>query len=361
MKKKVFIMFGLALVCLSLFVSCNFGDSKKEPTEIQKEVNIIEIQNNITETYKRISQGCVGIYASDSLGTSSGSGVVYKEDNGKYYVVTNCHVVEGKSTVRVYRGGSKYYRATVVGKDAKNDIAVLTFSLDLLGGDPVFVNDIFSYDEEIVSVGQTVLAIGCPLGLENFNTLTTGVVSRIEKKWVQTNAEINPGNSGGGLFNAAGRLIGINTQKETYTTTQDEDGTVINIPVEGLGYAISLDVVKKCILDIESKKGDIERPLLGIVVVAVNRYISNKETVGYIQYLPNTSDQGIVISKVEKGVAQDSGVLVNDVILSINNEPATNLSDLEYILHTSLAGETLEVTVYRPSTEKELTIKIVLK
>ena len=177
MKKKVFIMFGLALVCLSLFVSCNFGDSKKEPTEIQKEVNIIEIQNNITETYKRISQGCVGIYASDSLGTSSGSGVVYKEDNGKYYVVTNCHVVEGKSTVRVYRGGSKYYRATVVGKDAKNDIAVLTFSLDLLGGDPVFVNDIFSYDEEIVSVGQTVLAIGCPLGLDNFNTLTTGVVS----------------------------------------------------------------------------------------------------------------------------------------------------------------------------------------
>ena len=68
-----------------------------------------------------------------------------------------------------------------------------------------------------------------------------------------------------------------------------------------------------------------------------------------------------MISKVEKGVAQDSGVLVNDVILSINNEPATNLSDLEYILHTSLAGETLEVTVYRPSTEKELTIKIVLK
>ncbi len=361
MKKKIWIMLSLVFICLGLLTSCNFGDSQKEPTEIQKEVNIIEIQNEITETYKKISPGCVGIYASDSLGISSGSGVVYKEDNGKYYVVTNCHVVEGRSTVRVYRGGSKYYRATVIGKDAKNDIAVLTFSLDLFGGDPVYVNDIFSYDEEIVSVGQTVLAIGCPLGLENFNTLTTGVVSRVEKKWVQTNAEINPGNSGGGLFNAAGRLIGINTQKETYTKTQDEDGNVINIPVEGLGYAISLDVVKKCILDIESKNGDIERPLLGITVVAVNRYISNKETADYIQYLPNTSDQGIVISKVEKGVAQDNGILEHDVILSINKETISNLSDLEYVLHTSLAGDTIEIVVYRPSTAKEMTIKVLLK
>ena len=218
MKKRIFGYIGL-LVCVFVLASCNlFGSTEKEPTEIEKEIPIVEIQSTITEVYNTASKGCVGIYATDGEMASSGSGVVYKNDeaNSLYYVVTNSHVIEDMKTFKVFRGKSNYYEAKVVGNDVSNDLAVLTFSLDLFGGD-VYVHDIFNYKEEIVSVGQTALVIGCPLGLDNYNTLSTGVVSMVNKTTIMTNAEMNPGNSGGGLFNAAGRLIGINTEKQVYT------------------------------------------------------------------------------------------------------------------------------------------------
>ena len=201
MKKK------LLLIAIFFSIILLVGCTEKEPTEIQKEPSIVEIQNNISDVYNKVSSGCVGIYAASSTKASTGSGVVYKEENGLYYVVTNCHVIENTTTVRIFLGGSKYYQGSVVGYDAKNDIAVITFSLDLFGGPDIYVNDFFNYDEEIVIPGQTAIAIGCPLGLENFNSITTGIVSRIENGLIQTDTAINPGNSGGGLFNLAGRNL----------------------------------------------------------------------------------------------------------------------------------------------------------
>ena len=208
MKKRLMAIMLLMLVTLT---SCISG---LLPDTVEKEPDVVQIENDIVTVYDTISKGCVGIYGTSDVGTSLGSGVIYKEDNGTYYVVTNHHVIDKMQELKIYRGGSKYYRATVLGSDKQNDIAVITFTLDLFGGDEVYIHDIFSYDEENVKVGQTALAIGCPLGLENFNTLTTGVVSKVTKNQIQTNAEINPGNSGGGLFNLSGRLIGINTEKK---------------------------------------------------------------------------------------------------------------------------------------------------
>ena len=103
MKKiRKWISLGLVIVCLGIFTGCGlFSSSEKEPTKIEKE--IVEIQSTITETYKKISTGCVGIYATSGDSGSVGSGVVYKEDKGIYYVVTNHHVIEGMRTVRIYR------------------------------------------------------------------------------------------------------------------------------------------------------------------------------------------------------------------------------------------------------------------
>lgn len=351
----------LSVLCLYLIASCSFGSTEKKPTKIEQEnPTIVEIQNDITEVYKKISSGCVGIYATSGTKGSVGSGVVYKEENGLYYVVTNHHVIEDMTTVRIYRGGSRYIKAKVVGSDAKNDIAVLTFSLDLFGGSEVYVNDIFHYEDEIVSVGQTVLAIGCPLGLENYNTLTTGVVSRVTKTQIQTNAEINPGNSGGGLFNASGRLIGINTQKEVYTQSE-ENGVVIDIPVEGLGFAISLDVVKKCIQDIENKKGEITRPLLGITILAINRYISSKDVQQYVDLLPNTIDEALIITEVNAGVAKKAGILAEDIILRANEKDIYITEDLSSVLNLSLAGDILKLEIYRPSVKQTMTFNITLE
>ncbi|MDE6408359.1 MAG: trypsin-like peptidase domain-containing protein [Anaeroplasmataceae bacterium] len=357
---KKWIAACLCILCLCLVVGCSFTTGK-QPTDIEQEKpTIIEIQNDITETYKKISSGCVGIYATSDTTGSVGSGVVYKEENGLYYVVTNHHVIEDMNTVRIYRGGSRYIKAKVVGSDEKNDIAVLTFSLDLFGGSEVYVNDIFNYDDEIITVGQTVMAIGCPLGLENFNTLTTGVVSRISKTQIQTNAEINPGNSGGGLFNASGRLIGINTQKEVYTPSE-ENGVVVDIPVEGLGYAIHIDVVRKCIKDIESKKGEITRPLLGLTVIAINRYIPPKDAEQYVELLPNTIEQALIVTGVDKGVAKKAGVLENDVILKANNVDIVTTEDLSSILNLLLAGNILKLEIYRPSLKQTMTFNITLE
>ncbi|MDE6660317.1 MAG: trypsin-like peptidase domain-containing protein [Anaeroplasmataceae bacterium] len=357
---KKWIGLCVCILTLSFIVSCGFGTSGKTPTQIEKEPTIIEIQNEITEVYKTISAGCVGIYATSNSKGSVGSGVVYKQVNGLYYVVTNHHVIEGMSKVRIYRGGSRYIKANVVGSDAKNDIAVLTFSLDLFGGSEVYVHDIFHYEDEIISVGQTVLAIGCPLGLENYNTLTTGVVSRITKSQIQTNAEINPGNSGGGLFNVAGRLIGINTQKEVYTQSE-ENGAVVDIPVEGLGYAIHIDVVKKCIQDIENKKGEISRPLLGITVLAVNKYLPSDDLEYYIQLLPNNIEQALFVTDVSEGVAKKAGILKDDIILKANGVDILSTEDMANIMNLLLVGDVIKLEIYRPSLQKTMTYNITLE
>ena len=351
--KKFLVGIMLVLMCFTL-TGCLEG---LLPDKIEEEPDVVQIENDITEVYEKISYGCVGVYATNpsNNGASLGSGVVYKESNGTYYLVTNHHVIKDMTTFKIYRGGSKYYRATVVGADSHNDIAVLTFSLDLLGGDDVYIHDIFNYDEESVKVGQTALAIGCPLGLENFNTLTTGVVSKVAKTEIQTNAEINPGNSGGGLFNLAGRLIGINTEKKTYTTATNEDGSSSTIPVEGIAYAIPLSIVKNCIKDIEAKKGDIERPKLGITVTAINRYISESN---YVKHLPNSNDAGIIVVDAGSGGASKAGVQINDIILSMNGQEVYALDDLSYVMSAVKKGETVKLLIYRSSQSKTLEISV---
>ncbi len=348
------IILGIMLVMTLVLTSCS---TVLFPDTVEKEPNVVQIENDITAVYEKISYGCVGIYATGATGASLGSGVVYKEKDGLYYVVTNNHVVDKMTEYKIYRGGSKYYRATLVGTDSHNDVAVLTFSLDLFGGDEVYIHDIFSYDEEIVKPGQTVLAIGCPLGLENYNSLSTGVVSKVTKKQILTNAEINPGNSGGGLFNMAGRLIGINTEKKTYTTATNEDGSSSQVPVEGIAYAISLSIVKQSIKDIERYGNNITRPKMGITVTAVNRYISEEN---HVKHLPNSSDAGIIVIDAGDGVAASAGVKTADIILTMNGTEVYDLDDLGYIMSMVNVGDTIVLGVYRSSIGKTLEISIVL-
>lgn len=352
MKKKILGIVLLLTLCLTSCMGVLY------PTTDQKEPSVVQVSNEISELYDKISTGCVGIYGKNGEQGSIGSGVVYKENNGTYYVVTNNHVIKDMKELKIYRGGSKYYRASVVGTDVHNDLAVLTFTLDLFGGSEVYIHDIFSYDEEIVKVGQTAIAIGCPLGLENFNTLTTGVVSRVTRNEIQTNAEINPGNSGGGLFNLAGRLIGINTEKKTYTTATNEDGSVSQIPVEGVSFAIPLSIIKNSINDIERFGTDISRPKLGITVTAINRYISEYD---YTKHLPNTSEAGVIVVDAGDGVAKQAGIKVSDIILKMNDVEVYSLEELSYVMSQVNVGDTLKLEIYRSSTGQVQTINVTLK
>jgi serine protease Do len=362
MKKKLG-LFMLSSLLICGLTSCFSLDDNRTPSEIQKEPDLVEIQNNITDVYEQAAKGCVGIYGTSSNSAAGGSGVIYKEVNGTYYVVTNAHVVDEMTKVQIYLGGAKYYNATIIGKDTKNDIAVLTFSLDLFGGE-VYVHDIFNYDaDESIKVGQTTLAIGCPLDLDNFNTLTTGVVSKVTYSKIMTNAELNPGNSGGGLFNLSGRLIGINTEKQVWTSSTDDYGNAEQIPVEGVGYAVAIDVVKKCITDIESKGGDIQRPLMGITVTGVNAYLHSQSE--YINYFPQGLEFGIIVIEVSQdSAAFKAGVKTYDVITKIDGQDVTSMNTISDVLNSKLMSDSITLTIYRkqaPSENKVLQLTVVFQ
>ena len=353
--KKItsFLLIGFAALSLA---SCSLTSTRYVDV-INEDTTVVQIQSTITETYNKVSKGCVGIYASNNDSGAIGYGVVYKEVNGLYYVVTNAHVIEDMDQYKIYLGGTSYYSANLVGKDTKNDIAVLTFNLDLHGGE-IYVNDIFNYDvDDSIVIGQTTLAIGCPLDLENYNTLTTGVVSRTTFTKIQTDASLNPGNSGGGLFNIEGRLIGINTDKLVWTESQDDFGNVESMPVEGFGYAISLPVVKKCIQDIEAKGGVVERPLLGISVIGVNIYIHSKTEEA--KYLPSGLDYGIVVTDVNlTSNAGRCGIKPYDVIYEVDGVKVTSMDTISDVLNLKTMSDTIDLNVYRKSTDSYLTITV---
>ena len=196
---------------------------------------------------------------------SEGSGVVYMKSNGKGYIVTNNHVISGSDAVQVQLANGKTVSAKVVGKDSTTDLAVLSI-------DAKYVTQTAEFgDSKSLQAGQTVIAVGSPLGSEYASTVTQGIVSAPartietssghQQTVVQTDAAINPGNSGGALVNSAGQVIGINSMK----LAQSSDGT----SVEGMGFAIPSNEVVTIVNELV-KKGKITRPQLGVRVVALN-------------------------------------------------------------------------------------------
>lgn len=358
-KLKYFIFILLCVISLS---SCEQVTQTQIITKIEEEVEVTQIQNQITELYSKISKGCVGIYGTNSLASGIGSGVIFDNEGSKYYVVTNAHVVNGMNNFKVYLGQDKYVSATLVGYDKKNDVAVLTFSIDSsnITSDSLFVHDIFNYEDvDSLAVGQTVLAIGCPIDLKNFNVLTTGVLSYFDYKDVSHDAAINPGNSGGGLFNMSGRLIGINTSKETTATSTD--GVVT---VEGRGHAISLNVIKKCIIDILSYGSYIERPLLGISVVSFNIALNPEQYELYKMYLPAGSTRNgyvVVTDFANVSAAKNCGIEIGDVLISINDNEIYSTTIIEQVLGITNVDDIVKLSVYRSSSNSVLDINVKFK
>ena len=364
MKKRYLI----SLLSCFLLASCQVVSK----TEVHKkvivteadEVEVIEIRNDISKVYKEAYKSSVGIYGTNDLGASTGSGVIYKYDNNTktYFVVTNAHVVKDITTVKVFDGDSIYYPAEIIGSDSQNDVAVITFTTDLLGETREFKALDFM-DSEIldeVTIGQTALAIGCPLDINNYNHLSVGVVSEVSGKKIFTDATVNPGNSGGGLYNMAGRLIGLINSK-TVWTTQTEDGITSQMPVEGMGYAIPLDIVKKCIKDIEELKGEITRNRFGMYVTMVNALLADENYEEYKAYLPEGEEQHayvVVKSFVEGSKGKEAGLQVGDVILKINGVSVKTNNDISKVFDVVNPNDDVTLTIYRASEAKTLDIVV---
>ena len=286
--------------------------------------------------YEKCIPSTVSILCALPRGTSTGSGVVLSADG---YVITNYHVVEGATNISVLLTDGRELSARMVGGDKLSDLAVLTVDAqDLIPAE--FGNS------DSLRVGDTVVAIGDPLGVELRGTMTNGIVSAINRNLttdgrtltlIQTNAALNSGNSGGPLINCYGQVIGINTMKI---------GDYVNSAgVEGLGFAIPSTTVKQIVDQLTSQGYVSGRPELGIQGVDVPEFYQ------FYYRMP----AGVYVNAVTEGSdAAAKGVQVKDIILAIDDQRIDSTEDIETILYNYKPGDTVEVIIYRSGRQYQV-------
>ncbi len=282
----------------------------------------------------------------DSVESGTGSGVIYKIKDGDAYIVTNHHVVEGASNIEINLSDNQRIEAELLGSDPLTDIAVVK-AKSVKGMEAIdFAN---SSD---VKIGDDVMAIGNPLGLEFSNSVTEGIISGTEREMnvrtseghstitvMQTDAAINPGNSGGALVNQNGDLVGINSMKISSTE------------VEGIGFAIPSNEVDTLIQELETN-GSIERPYVGISMIDVEDL--PKE---YIDELKIKDKKGIVVA--QKDPKANHNLKQGDVITKINDEPVNNIAEFrKYLYDKTTVGDRVEFTIIRDGKTTTETAKL---
>lgn len=330
---------SIFLFTASLIILLKFNDSNlKTVIEIDKDVSYSMIETTISKTYDKVSKGSVAVYSQNSTSVSIGSGVIYKKEGNTFYVVTNYHVVNGFSDNNIYYMG-EYEKANLLGYDYQNDIAILTFSFSTNNkklNDMVEVIDFFNYATyKVPTIGEVALAVGSPLGVENYNTLTVGTISNRNTLEIVTDASINNGNSGGGLFNINGELLGIVYKKQTTSAS----GSL----VEGRGYALNIQVVMATIKNIEKNNVPVQSAYLHLDIIEINRVIESNST--YMKNFPNDNKNTHIF-------VTENPILVNnckqyDCILKLDDKEVNTLDDINYIIRTTPAGTKLNLTLYR--------------
>ncbi len=316
-------------------------------------INIDETAESVVEAVaKKVTPSVVGIrtttsvrsfFGSSNESTGEGSGVVYSADG---YIITNYHVISGAVT---NKSGSKIevftdtldsdsYEATVVGYNISTDLAVI--KINAKGLTPAEFSD-----SSKLKVGQYVITVGNPGGLEFMDSVTYGVISGLNRvvssdsdvKLIQTDAAINPGNSGGALVNTKGQLVGINSSK------------IVSEEFEGMGFAIPSNTVAEICKNIIEKQNDPE-PYLGISV-------SEKYNSSVLKYYGYPS--GAVVSSVADGSpADNAGLAKGDIITEFGGTKITEYSMLESLLQKCKPGDQVSVKIYRSGRYYSTTVTI---
>ena len=284
---------------------------------------------------------------------SEGSGVIYKKDDKDAYLVTNTHVINGASKVDIRLADGTKVPGEIVGSDTFSDIAVVKISSEKVTTVAEFG------DSSQISVGETAIAIGSPLGSEYANTVTQGIISSLNRnvslksedgqaistKAIQTDTAINPGNSGGPLVNIQGQVIGITSSK-----IASNGGT----SVEGLGFAIPSNDAQNIIKQLESD-GKVTRPALGIQMV-------NLSNVGASDLrklnIPSGLTLGVVVRSVQNNMPANGHLQKYDVITKVDDKEIASSTDLQHALYNHAIGDTIKVTYYRNGKEETTSIKL---
>jgi S1-C subfamily serine protease len=324
----------------------------------------------VNEIYRKDSPGVVLVESTQSPqaspvdpfgqqggGTATGSGFVIDEDG---HIVTNAHVVDGAESVQVTLGeDGESFDADVVGADPSTDIAVLQVDAPDDQLHPLTLGDSGS-----VKVGDPVVAIGNPFGLDR--TVTAGIVSALQREIsspngftindvIQTDAPINPGNSGGPLLDAAGRVIGVNSQIEA----SGGNGNV------GIGFAVPIDTTREVAQQL-IEDGEVQHAYLGVSGTDVTPEIAD--------VLNLDSDQGALVqSVVPDSPADDAGIEAGDadatiggqpvraggdVITAVDGDPVSDMSDVIAAVNSKQPGDELELTLLRGGNERTVTVTL---
>ncbi len=325
-------------------ISSNIETYELIPIIAEKASNAV-VKIDITKiTYGRISS------------SGFGSGFIVSEDG---YILTNNHVVEGANTIKVTLKNGKKYDGKVVGTDSLSDIAVITINAKKL---PTLTLG----DSDKARVGETVIAIGNPLGYDY--TVTVGVISGIQREItppsssetpelpfpfffpyleteqtattpmvgvIQTDAPINPGNSGGPLINLKGEVVGINFMIES--------------DAQGLGFAVSSNVAKKVMNEI-IEYGTVSWPSLGVVITENNEAVANE--------LNLKTDKGIVVVEVPEGSARKAGIKKNDVIISVDGKEIVQSEDLIAYIRSKKVGDIVTLTIDRSGKKMDVKVQL---
>ena len=308
------------------------GQTKMEPAEVYASVVNSAVSINCSAT-------STNIFGQTTQTASSGSGFIITEDG---YVVTNYHVISGASSVQVTLYSGDTYDAAVIGGDSDYDVAVL--KIEASGLQPVTLGE--SAD---VNVGDTVLAIGNPLGELTFS-MSQGIVSSCDRainvdgtpfNMIQVDCSINPGNSGGPLVNLYGEVVGIVSAKySSYSSTT----------VEGLGFAIPISDVRSIITDIMENGAVTDKAYMAITAGTMTEQMA-------AQYSIDITQGVFVYSVVSGGAGDKAGLRLGDVITKMGDKTITSRQDLSAAMKGYRAGDTVTLTVYRNGQyiETELT------
>jgi Do/DeqQ family serine protease len=267
--------------------------------------------------------------------TSLGSGVII--DGKRGLILTNAHVIEKASKIKVVLEDEREFDAKIVGADPDSDLAVLQIT------SPKQLPAIEMGSSDDLMIGETVIAIGNPFGFSH--TVTTGVISAVNRSvrsedmvfhdFIQIDASINPGNSGGPLLNINGDLIGINT--------------AIYAKAQGIGFAIPINKAKKIIADL-IQFGEVVQAWIGIRVQKLDRKLAS--------YLNVPDKKGVVVKAVEPGSpARKAGLQEGDIILAIGSKKITSPRDYWSVKKTYAAGDSLKAQIWRDNQAKTVSIK----
>jgi len=317
---------------------------------------IIQVVDQVTPTVVSVINHPVPLEA-DKDGADAdyfglGSGIIFAISKERALVVTNHHVIDGGAGFEVVLANGERRPAELIGSDRFTDLAVMS-----IAGKGITHVATFG-DSDLLEKGESVIAIGNPLGISYSQTITAGIISSLrtpvqislaqdgqidwEVEFIQTDAAINRGNSGGALVNLKGEVIGINSMK------------VSDFGVEGLGFAIPINEAIEVMQSL-LKYGKVKRPFIGVATQDLSLYRDSREHLK----LPDDVEQGVIIISAE-GPAAEAGLKTGDVIVKLDdNEIDSMLALRKYLYMDKAIGDVVEVTFYRENKRKTVDLKLV--